>query len=211
MSEGLVKLANTNVTQMDDLNSVSELIQNYVLTENTNVAEVIQKKLNDRPGLIGVFFPNRIQREHEKLTIQQMQDLFKNRQEMLSIFVNLQMELARRAGEKLILAKTQQYEAELIEQGIDISTHLTAISQTKLNEIGDVFERSKREFVERMKRQEIEAESCKESEFLYKEYRESIRYEIQAFFRIIRGNLEKFESSLNISLQGALRHFTKEV
>ena len=205
----LIKVAEPNVSQMNDLSSVSELMQNYIHSENSNVMEAIQRKLKERP-LIRRFFPSRFQKEHEALCIDQMRDLFKNRQEFLTIYINLQMELARMTGDKLIISKKQQWESELIEQGIDITAHLTRISQMKLSEIGQEFERSKKDFVERMKREDKAAEACKDIEFLYQEYRTSIIFETQTFFKIIRSNLEKFEASLDISLQGALRHFTKE-
>jgi len=210
MEQALIKTVKTNITEMDDLDSISTLIQNHIQVENSNVEQVIHRKLNERPGLIGVIWPNRIQREYDELTVQQMRDLFKHRQEIVSLFINIQLELARRAGEKLILQRTQQYERELIKQAIDIRAELTAVCQTNLNDISVVFHKSRKEFVERIKIQEAEAEQCKDVTFLYDEYKESIRHETIIFFQIIKDHLDKFRAALNISLQEALNRFSND-
>ena len=206
----LMKVTNNSVSEKTyDLNSIPERMESMFHHENAIVDNYFYKELEKWSGPMGIF-ENQIQKEFKKEAIKHVNNRFNRIEKATSLVVDIMLEQVRRDGEKMILAKTQQYDSELIEQAIDIRARLTAVCQTHLDEISVVFHRSRKMFVERICIQEAEADQCKHIDFLYDEYKESIRHETTIFFQIIKDHLEKFRGALNISLQEALRRFSTE-
>jgi hypothetical protein len=142
-------LSSLNGATEEDLQVVSDKMKEYVSTESEAVLEVITNKLNERPGLIGALFPSKVKKEHDKLTIQKMKNLFEARENMLSVYTNTQIELARKAGDKMIESKIMQYDGELIEQAMLMQTSLTSTAQVNINEMSKVFQKSRESFSDR--------------------------------------------------------------
>jgi predicted XRE-type DNA-binding protein len=155
-------LSNLNGATEEDLQVVSAKMKEYISTESEAVLEVIKDKLNERPGLIGALFPSKVKKEHDKLTIQKMKNLFDARENMLAVYTNTQIELARKAGDKMIDSKVMQYDEELIEQAMIMQKNLTSLAQININEMSEVFKNSRESFSDRRIEQLVKFEKIKD-------------------------------------------------
>jgi len=158
-------LSQLHGTSEEDLQVVANKMKEYVKSENEAVLEEVASKLNERPGLIGVFFPSKVQKEYDKLTIQKMKNLFNTRENMLQAYTNTQIELAKKAGDRLIASKVQQYEGQLSMQAMEIRATLTEFAQIKINDMSATFEKSRIPFGERRERQIKDAERYKDDAY----------------------------------------------
>jgi hypothetical protein len=203
--EGLAKVTDINE---GNLGNVSRHIQEYIETENSNVLQAIANDLKARPGLIGVLFPGKFQTTIDGLKIQQIENLFKNRQDLLAAYTNVRLESIKIQGENHIISMTQGFTKILTEQAMQIRSELTAFSQSKINEMSERFRDSRREFVQRIKEQEQEAEACKEIPYLYGEYKDSLKHEAKVFFTTIANILNGFIKDLEDKLEGLRKEKT---
>lgn len=185
-----------NQTTEDDLQEVSNKMRQYVNTESENLLEVIKDKINERPGLFGVLFPGKVKKEHDKLTIQKMKNLFEAREDMLAAYTNTQIELARKAGDKMIEAKVIQYSAENQELAMQKQTELTAFAQLKINDMSANFEESRIPFGARRKRQMIDAEQYKDDDYYFKRLIKNLNKESDVFFDTIEDLLNGFKEAM---------------
>ncbi len=190
------KLSQLPGSSEEDLQVVSNKMKEYISTENEAVLEAIRKKLNERPGIIGTIFPSKVKKEFDKLTIQKMKSLFETRENMLSVYTNTQIELARLAGDKMIESKILQYDGELSKQGMQIKADLTEFAQLKINDMSDTFEKSRIPFGERRARQLKDADKYKDDEFYYNRLKQNLNTEAEVFFNTIEDLLIGFKDAL---------------
>ena len=190
-------LSNLNTsTEEEDLQVVSDNMKEYVSTENETALKVITKKLNQRPGLIGILFPNEIKKKYDELTIQKMTDLFKAREDMLAVYTNTQIELARKASAKMIESRIMRYDSELSKQGMQIKADLNEFVRIKLNEISCSSEKTNISFGKRRARQMEDAEKYKSDKFYYDRLKQNLEKEASIFFDMNEALLEAFKDAL---------------
>lgn len=195
-------LSNLNGTTEEDLQVVSAKMKEYVSTESEAVLEVITEKLNERPGLIGALFPSKVKKEHDKLTIQKMKNLFEARENMLSVYTNTQIELARKAGDKMIESKIMQYDGELIEQAMIMQKNLTSLAQININEMSEVFKKSRESFSDRRIEQLTKFHKIKDIDPTgYQSQIKSLDTEQVIFMETIDDLLNGFKDSLKNKLK----------
>jgi len=195
-------LSNLNGATEEDLQVVSNKMKEYISTESEAVLEVIKDKLNERPGLIGALFPSKVKKEHDKLTIQKMKNLFEARENMLDVYTNTQIELARKAGDKMIESKVMQYDEELIDQAMMMQKNLTIQAQIKINELSVVFKKSKSSFMKNRIEQLKEFEEHKEYDPSgYESMIKSLETEKEIFVETIENRLRGFVKALEKKLE----------
>ena len=195
-------LSNLNGATEEDLQVASNKMKEYISTESEAVLEVIKDKLNERPGLIGALFPSKVKKEHDKLTIQKMKNLFEARENMLDVYTNTQIELARKAGDKMIESKVMQYDEELIDQAMMMQKNLTIQAQIKINELSVVFKKSKSSFMKNRIEQLKEFEEHKEYDPSgYESMIKSLETEKEIFVETIENRLRGFVKALEKKLE----------
>ena len=210
ISGTLMKATNNSVCEKAyDVNSIPERMENMFHHENAIVDDYFYKELEKWSGPMGIF-ENQVQKEFKKRAIENVGNRFDRIEKATALVVDIMLEQVRRDGEKMILAKTQQYDAELIEQSTNISARLTAVCQTHLDEISVRLHKSRKDFVERISIQDADTEQYKHISYLYDDYKDSLKYEASNFFSSIRDHLDRFRGALNVSLEEALRRFSTE-
>jgi len=187
----------------EELKEISANTREYLKTSNNDVLEMITEKVNSRPGLLRTFFPSKIQKEHEKLTIEQMKTLFNGRQEMLGVVLNLQVTLAQKMSEMAINHYIQHWGSILTKQEMQIITELTVFSKIKLKEMKDAFDDSRVEFGKSLARLEADCEKYKSSENYYNRYKKNIAHEVETFFSLI----EKLYTGFNDALENKISEY----
>ena len=185
----------------ESLETLAQNVKGYFQSEDQKALEAISTELNKRPALISFFFPGKIEKENQEITIQTMREQFKNRQEMLRIYMDILTYQTKIEGEMLIKAKTQHYEGRLSQQAMQIRTELTAFSQTKIDEMTSIFKKSRVNFSERVDEQFSAAEKYKgKNDFLYQQFTESLHKETALFFGTIETLLTDFKEDLKNKL-----------
>jgi hypothetical protein len=197
------EIAIQNELSHKELQEISDNTREYLKTSNNEVLEMITEKVNARPGLMGVLFPSKIQKEHEKLTIEQMKSLFKGRQDMLGAVLNLQLTLAQKMSEMIITRKVQEWGRDLSIQQMQIITELTMFSQLKLKDMKAVFDESRITFGERMAQLDADCEKYKAIEYLYNNYKKNLIHETDIFFSLI----QKLYTGFNDALENKISEY----
>ncbi len=171
------------------------------MQKNANdAASAVEFEMNRRSGLFGIMFPGKFLKEHEQLAIQNMKDVFQSRQELMQVYLNVQIELTKNQGQMIIKSKLQYYEGELSQKAMQIKTDLMKFAEAKKNEISSVLERSRIDFMERMDRQDKEVEKYKHNARLYKRMKKSLNNEMEIFISTIDELLKGFKKSLDDKL-----------
>jgi hypothetical protein len=184
----------------ESLQVVANNLKTMIQTSSGDAALAVESEMKRRPGLFGLMFPGRILKENEELAVQNMKNVFQNRQDLMKAYINVQLELIKNEGQMIIKSKLQKYEGELSQQAMQIRTDLTEFSQRKIAEMMNTFDRSTSAFAERIDRQTKEAEKYKENEFLYNNLRQNLQKEQEMFFSTISELLNGFKEALNNKL-----------
>lgn len=196
---------NQSLSQLHDisgveLQSVATKMKEYVSTENEAVLSEIQDKLKQRPGLIGVLFPGKLQREYDKMSVQKMKDFYATQKLMTEAYTNTLIELAKKEGDMAIALRMEQYGNVLSAVAMENRKKLTVLAQININEMSETFERSRTPFLERIKRQFEEGEKYKTIPFLYDSHLQSLKKETEIFMATIEELLQGFKDALKKKL-----------
>ncbi|GHV22642.1 hypothetical protein FACS189428_5030 [Clostridia bacterium] len=183
-----------------ELQSVATKMKEYVSTENEAVLSEIQDKLKQRPGLIGVLFPGKLQREYDKLSVQKMKDFYATQKIMTEAYTNTLIELAKKEGDMAIALRMEQYGNVLSAVAMENRKKLTTLAQININEMSETFEKSRTPFLERIERQVKEGEKYKNIDFLYNSHLQSLKKETEIFMATIEELLQGFKDALKKKL-----------
>jgi hypothetical protein len=167
------------------LQVVERNLKSYIQTGNDNALQAVAIEMRRRPGLFGIMFPGKILRENDELTIQNMKDMYKARQDQFNALVAVQIERTKLEGRMLIQSKLQGYEGQLTKQAIQIRTDLTDFSQRKILEMMETFHKSTSVFAEHIEKQTQDAEKYKDNSLLYNKLRQNLEQEMEIFFETI--------------------------
>jgi hypothetical protein len=183
------------------LQVVERNLKSYIQTGNDNALQAVAVEMRRRPGLFGIMFPGRILRENDELTVQNMKDMYKARQDQFNALVAVQIERTKLEGQMMIQSKLQGYEGQLSTQAMQIQKDLSAFSARKLLEMQETFQKSTSIFSTRIDQQTKEAETYKENPVLYDKLKQNLERETQMFFDTIEklrnGFREALENKLN--------------
>lgn len=196
-----------NVTK-DEMKDVSFKMKEYIKTQNEVHLQDIANKVNDRPGLLGVLFPSAIQKEHNKLTVQRMQDLFKSQSELLKVYTNAQIELAKKQADYVIQLEVAKYGEHLTAEKLEIQKRLTARANEGIDVMTTEFENSRDSYDDKRERQMQKTLRFKDTDPEYYEMKlNSLRNEAKVFFKAIDTLLEGFIDAL----QQKISNISKEI
>ena len=198
--KGLANYGNSGENESSSLQVVERNLKSFIQTGNDNALQAVTAEVRRRPGLFGLIFPGKILRENEELTIQNMKDMYKVRQDMFNSYVAVQMERIKLEGQMMIQSKLQGYEGQLSKQAMQIRTELTEFSQRKILEMGEIFHNSTAVFAERIDKQTQEAEKYKDNSLLYSKLKQNLDNEMEMFFETIDKLRSGFTEALNNKL-----------
>lgn len=184
----------------EELQSVATKMKEYVSTENEAVLSEIRDKLKQRPGLIGVLFPGKLQREYDNLSVQKMNDFYATQKLMTGAYTNTLIELAKKEGDMAIALRMEQYGNVLSAVAMENRKKLTTLAQININEMSAIFEKSRTPFLERIERQVNEGEKYKNIDFLYNSHLQSLKKETEIFMATIEELLQGFKDALKKKL-----------
>lgn len=185
-------------TNDSDIQVVANKMKEYFGNENDEALNVISQKLTIHPELIGSFCSDATKQEWENLNIQKLKKLFASDEKILEVYTNLQIELVKKAGDRLIASRLQQYEGERNAQAMQIKAALTEFAQTKINQMSETFKESKTAFGRRRAEQRSDAMQYKDTdEFYYKILMENLDKEAVFFFNTIEESLKGFIKAIN--------------
>jgi hypothetical protein len=192
---------NQNLSVLDenstlDLKSVTPKMKEFIINSNEVILSEIQDKLRQRPGLVGVLFPGKLQREYDKLSVQKMKDSYAIQKLMMDAYTNSLIEQAKKESDMAIALRVEQYENVLKAVKINNRKQLTAIAQTCINEMSATFEQSRIAFGERRERQIKDVERYKKDEFYYKKLKQNLNKEAEIFLDTIGDLLQGFKDAL---------------
>jgi hypothetical protein len=182
------------------LQVVERNLKSYIQTGNDNALQAVAVEMRRRPGLFGIMFPGKILRENDELTIQNMKDMYKARQDQFNALVAVQIERTKLEGQMLIQSKLQGYEGQLSKQAMQIRTDLTEFSQRKILEMLETFHKSTSVFAERIEKQTQDAEKYKDNSLLYNKLKQNLEREMEMFFETIDRLSSGFTEALNNKL-----------
>jgi hypothetical protein len=182
------------------LQVVERNLKSYIQTGNDNALQAVAVEMRRRPGLFGLMFPGKILRENDELTVQNMKDMYKARQDQFNALVAVQIERTKLEGQMLIQSKLQGYEGQLSTQAMQIQKDLSEFSARKLLEMQDTFQKSTSVFVERIAQQTNEAETYKENSMLYGKLKQNLERETDMFF----DTMEKLRNGFKEALENKL-------
>ncbi len=194
--ENQKKLSKLQDVNSDDIQEISLQMKEYVKNESDTVLQVIADKVNNRPGLLGILFPNSVQREQSKLTVQKMQNLFKSQDALLKAYTDSQIELAKKQADAFITSEVMKYEGELKRRAMIIQEDLTGQAQSGINEMTSVFAVSRETYMEKRNKQLQTAEKYKNDEYGYKAFIKSLNNELDVFMSTIDKLLGGFINAL---------------
>ena len=198
--EDSIKVSKTHGITKGEIQDVSLNMKNYIKTQNETHLTEIANKVNNRPGLLGVLFPTAIQKEHGKLTVQRMRELFKSQSELLNVYTNAQLELAKKQADFIIQHEVLKYKGELVHMGIKIQKELTTKASEGIDYMTTEFEKSKASEGEKLLRQYEEAKRYEHIPHLHKNVIQSLENETEVFFKAIDILLNGFIDALTTKI-----------
>jgi hypothetical protein len=189
----LIKVdANSNELQL-----FNQHMKEYLTTRRESILETMRRDLNRKPGILRSIFPNKVSKLQESLSLEEMRNMFKTEQELLSVYTNTQLELAKLAASHLIKAKSIKYNSELSALGMEIQSQLSEFAQVRINKMSATFEKSKTEFGERRARQLQEAKKYVDDEVYYNRVTNNLNLELNVFMASIEDAYSKFIAAMN--------------
>ncbi len=195
--ENQVTVSQVQDATQEEMQDVSLKMKEYIQTQNENHLQEIASKLNSRPGLLGALFPNALQREHNKLTVQRMKEIFKSQSELLKVYTNAQVELAKKQADYVIQREVAKYGEELTAEKLEIQKRLTARANAGIDVMTTEFEKSRDSYDDKRARQMQKTLQFKDIDPEYYEMKmDSLRNEAKVFFKSIDTLLEGFTEAL---------------
>ncbi|MGE0083227.1 MAG: hypothetical protein AB7S75_02270 [Desulfococcaceae bacterium] len=168
-----------------DLNLVAEKLEQYLGSENDRFLREITDELNKQPGLLSRIFPSAVQKEDKRLTVEKMRMIFHKRELFFEFYSNVKLEIAKRLADALV-----------IPIGMDLQTRLAGFANEKIEEISETIASGRRKFLHNMKSQFMELEEYRDIPVLYEHAHESMKTEVEIYFKTIKKILEGFIENL---------------
>jgi hypothetical protein len=199
-NKSLSNIGAAGENESGSLQVVERNLKTYIQTGNDIALQAVALEMRRRPGLFGIMFPGRILRENEELTVQNMKDMYKARQDQFNALVAVQIERTKLEGQMMIQSKLQGYEGQLSKQAMQVRTELTEFSQRKILEMLETFHTSTSTFAERIDKQTQDAEKYKDNPLLYSKLKQNLEREMEMFFETIDKLSSGFTEALNNKL-----------
>lgn len=173
---------------LNEFSEVANAIEKYATKEDDANLEYILDRVNKNPSLLTRLFPSKIQKEYDKLSIDHMKSLFQSKSELLKVYNDIKLQIAKKQGDALIAAV-----------GMHLQDKLATIAAEKINSVQDTLEKSRERHMIRMQRQYDAVKSYTNSES--KEmFLKSLKNEEITYFKTVQEILDGFINSLKTKL-----------
>lgn len=179
------KLSKLESSSIAELQSISNEVKKYVDNENDAMLQVALQKINQNPNFWQRLFPGKFQKMQEELTMNKMQNIYKAKEQMFSIYTGVQLEIARQQGDALIAAT-----------GMHLQDQLARFAASKIDSMTDTLEGSMNSFMEKMYRQRENIDKYKKFPDMADRYEQSLKNEQEIYFSFIEQLLQNFRETL---------------
>ena len=168
-----------------DLEALSNKIRESVIAENDDVYKLLTDEVNKSPSLMAKLFPSAMQREKQDMTIQRVRNLASKKEELLTLYFKVKLEMARLEGDVLIKAT-----------GSHLKTQLAIFVTAKIDEMDSAILISRENVMRKMKPHIDSIEQYKDYPMLYEPAKKSILNQIINYMSTIDELLDGFRNSL---------------
>jgi hypothetical protein len=120
------------INPIDELSIVGEGLKEYVSTKDDAILEMTVARINRAPTFWGKFFKTAVNREQDKIALDWLRTGYKDRRSFIDCYVGIQLEIARRRGDALVMATA-----------VDLQAKLAAFAAEKMNEFTETILASK--------------------------------------------------------------------
>lgn len=168
-----------------DLEALANKIRESVIAENDDVYKLLTDEVNKSPSLMAKLFPSAMQKEKQELTIQRVRNLASKKEELLTLYFKVKLEMARQEGDVLIKAT-----------GSHLKTQLAIFVTAKIDEMDSAILVSRENVMRKMKPHIDSIEQYKDYPMLYEPAKKSIDNQIINYMSTIDELLDGFRNSL---------------
>jgi uncharacterized membrane protein YgaE (UPF0421/DUF939 family) len=170
---------------VQDLSDILTSMQKYVDTENDATMQLAIERINKKPSLLSYLFPNKYEREQEKMTVEKMKMIYQNKERFFRLYADVQYEVARKKADALIAA-----------QSMDIQDKLTTFAQQKIQNMTVTIDDGRTAFLQRMKKHFQELEEYKSIPELHEPAYQFAKDEVKIYFDSMKRLLDGFVNAL---------------
>jgi hypothetical protein len=173
---------------IEELEELAATMQRSARAGNENGMAEINMALQRKGPLFGLF-STKIQRAHERLTIDKMQSLHDRKEHMLELYTEVQMEIARKRGEGIIAAV-----------GLDMQNKLGHFVKVKIDEINDTVIESHMSFRKKMRMSLEDAETYRDLPTLYEASLKASEEQMTLYFETMKKLIDGFSNAMNVKV-----------
>lgn len=179
-----------------NLELIANKIRDSVIAENDDVYQLLTNEVNQSPSLMARLFPSAMQREKQALTVQRVKSLASKKEELMTLYFKVKLEMARQEGDTLIKAA-----------GAHLKTELAIFVTTKIDEMDSAILTSREKVMAKMKPHIDAIEQYKDYPMLYIPAKKSIDSQIVNYMSTIDELLDGFRNSLTSETTRAHHNF----
>jgi hypothetical protein len=190
MTDQLAK--NSSGVSVDDLKNIAVSMQRYVETENDETVQQIAVVMQKNSGFWSRMFPTQLQKEQNRAVSERVRALYKSKEQFFKLYTDVQLEIARKQGDALIATV-----------GMDLQAKLAAFATQKIEELTETIDESRSRFLQRMRPALDEVETYNDIPDLHEPALQSVKEEINIYFKSISKLLNGFVSALESKVAGS--------
>ena len=184
--------ANSTGVSVDDLKNIAVSMQRYVETENDETVQQIAVVMQKNSGFWSRLFPTQLQKEQNRAVAERVRALYKSKEQFFKLYTDVQLEIARKQGDALIASV-----------GMDLQAKLAAFAAQKIDELTQTIDDSRSRFLQRMRPALKEVESYQDLPDLHQPALQSVKQEINIYFKSIDKLLNGFVNALESKVSGS--------
>jgi hypothetical protein len=177
---------------VDDLKNIAVSMQRYVETENDDTVQQIAVVMQKNSGFWSRMFPTQLQKEQNRAVSERVRALYKSKEQFFKLYTDVQLEIARKQGDALISTV-----------GMDLQAKLAAFATQKIEELTETIDESRSRFLERMRPALGQVETYKDLPELHEPALQSVKEEINIYFKSISKLLNGFVTALESKVAGS--------
>ena len=180
-------------TSLADLKEVATGMQEYIRSANAESRHAVLEAANRR-GLWQRMFPTQYERERQRIGVQGLRQLSESRRELLEVYTQTQIEIARKSADALVAA-----------QGMHLQSQLATFASAKISELNETMNAARAKFLNDMEPQFLMIEKFQHRQELYAPAYQSVQQQIEGYFSFNGKLLNGFIESLNNRVGGDAR------
>lgn len=173
-------------TSVGELQSIATNISRYLETENEDSLSSALFRIRGKPSLLSRLFPTEYEKVANELAIQKLDRIHRSKEKLLGVYVNIELEIARKKGDALISAT-----------GTHMQERLAAFATEKLDSLTQTIDKRRSDFFNRMKSQFEEVKHYEDMPELAEPLKKSLNHEITVFIKSMEKLLDSFSAALD--------------